>query len=41
MGKNDNVKLEVNYVGTEIMNISMIISSISLVVLCVYVWKNR
>ena len=41
MGKNDNAKLEVNYVGTKIMNVSIIISSISLIIFGVYVWKKH
>lgn len=41
MAKNDNAKLEVNYVGTKIMNVSKIISSISLIVFGIYIWKKR
>jgi len=41
IGKNDKAKLEVNYVGTKIMNMSLIISIISLAIFGIYVWKKR
>ena len=39
--KNDNAKLEVNYVGTNIMKISSFISFISFIVFGIYIWKKH
>lgn len=41
MYKNDQAKIEVNYTGTSAMQISMIISIISVIVFGIYVWKKR
>ena len=41
VGKNDNGKLEVNYVGTNLMKISLIVSSISLIIFGIYIWKKH
>lgn len=34
-------KLEVNYTGTDLMNISKVISSVSLVIYIIYVWRKH
>ena len=41
MGKEEKAELEVNYVGTRIMKVSLFISFISFIALCVYIWKKH
>lgn len=41
MGKNDTEHLEVKYIGTSVMKISLIISLISGIAFIVYVWKKH
>lgn len=39
--KDENVKLEVEYTGTKLMKFSVILSLISFIVFCVYIWKRN
>ena len=41
VGKDENAKLEVNYIGTSIMKKSLFISFISIIVFGIYVWKKH
>lgn len=41
LDKNETVELEVNYVGTKIMKISIVVSIIAFIIYCAYVWKKR
>lgn len=41
LDKNEEIELEVNYKGTNIMRISTLISIISFIVLGIYVWKKH
>ena len=41
INSNENITLEIEYTGTKIMKISMLISIIGAICFCVYVWKKH
>lgn len=41
MGKEDNAELEVSYTGTFVMKISMLISFVSIITLCIYCYRKK
>ena len=41
LDNNEIIELEVSYVGTKVMKISLVISVISTIIYCAYVWKKR